>query len=138
MERRCGSMRIFAAITLALIVSSQGMAQTPEQTERAQNIYKQIRCPVCTVQSVDESDAKLSENLRVKIMDQILSGETDAQILQSLAETYGDDVRLMPKTEARTLPLWLAPWSVVLLGGVGILAVRRSRNSRKALDTENT
>jgi len=114
-------------LSICLIVSGIASAQTPEELERANNIFKEVRCPVCTVQSLSESDTTLSKNLRQKIIGDIASGKSDVEVLDMLSKTYGDDIRLMPKTEARTVPLWLAPWSVLLIGGLGIYWVRRRR-----------
>jgi len=102
---------------------------TPEQMARAQTLYKEIRCPVCTAQPISESDASLSQNMREKILSDIVAGKSDVDILNDLTRTYGDDIRLLPKTEARTLPLWLAPWTIIIVGG-GVLIVARIRRAR--------
>lgn len=103
---------------------------TPEQQERAQELYRQIRCPVCEAQPIRESDASLSFAMRDVIAQEIADGKTDAEILTSLTQTYGDDIRLLPKAEPRTLPLWLAPWLVSLLGAGGIMITRYFKTQR--------
>ncbi len=121
-------------IILALLVLSPTFiyAQSAEDLERANKIYKEVRCPVCTTQTVSESDTALSQNLKEKILNQITSGKTDAEVLEFLSSAYGDDILLMPRTEARTLPLWFAPWLVVILGGLGILLVHKNRQNKNA------
>ena len=99
---------------------------TEGQKSRAESLYKEIRCPTCVAQAVAESDASLSKDMRRRIDALIVAGKTDEEILQTLTLSYGDDIRLRPRREGRTLPLWLAPWAILALG-VGWVAMRRRR-----------
>lgn len=127
---------LICVIFMFFALSVSTSAQSPDQILRAKEIYKQVRCPVCTAQSLSESDTPLSKNLKDKILQEIISGRSDKEILDLLSKTYGDDIRLMPKTEARTVPLWIAPWIVVILGALGIIGVRRIRQPSQQ-DTPN-
>lgn len=124
-------MKALVSIFVFVIFAGQALAVELDsvQRDRANALFKQVRCPVCTAQPVGESDAALSYALRAHIEEAIVDGKTDAQILNDLTRTYGDDIRLLPKTEARTLPLWFAPWLVIGIGVLGILIMQR----RKAL-----
>jgi len=120
---------IISAITLSIfiVLEPAAHAQTADQIERAQALYKEIRCPVCVAQSISESDAGLSKNIREKIINEIVSGKSDDEIITSLTTTYGDDIHLRPKKEARTLVLWTAPWGIIVVGALAILSVHRRR-----------
>ena len=120
------------ALTLVFAATST-VAQVPadmteRQQARAEVLYKEIRCPVCTAQAVAESDATLSKDLRRRIETLIVAGKTDEEVLQELTLTYGDDIRLRPAREARTVPLWAAPW-VLLAGGLAVVLLRRRRRA---------
>jgi len=118
---------IFFTMTVASVCAFAAELTQAEQ-DRANALFKQIRCPTCTAQPVSESDASLSVILRDRIEKAITTGQSDQQILADLTTTYGDDIRLLPKTETRTLPLWLAPWLIILLGSIGIVLNHRRKS----------
>ena len=114
-------------------VATSAVAQVPAdmteaQSARAEALYKEVRCPVCTAQAVAESDATLSKDLRRRIEALIVAGKTDEQVLQELTVTYGGDIRLRPAREGRTAPLWAAPW-VILAAGLAVVVLRRRRRA---------
>lgn len=108
-----------------ILIAASTLLNAAEQ-DRAHALYKEIRCPVCTAQSVAESDATLSQDLRDRIDLYVMQGRSDEDIRNELAARYGDSIRLKPRFEARTLVLWSAPWVLVLVGM--ILVVRRKRS----------
>jgi len=120
-------MRAFI-LTLLLAGSAWAQAQlTPGQQARADGLYKEIRCPTCTAQSLAESEAQLSQDMRNRIDELILAGKTDEDVRNTLAESYGDDIRLRPKAEPRTFIIWAAPWLVICVGLWAIFSRRRRR-----------
>lgn len=124
-------MKLVLTLLSLCLVSFLAVAQTPEQEARANAIAKEIRCPTCVAQSVSESDASLSQSLRRRILSDVMAGKTDAEILENLTRTYGDNIRLMPKMETRTLPLWLAPWIIISIGAFSIFIINRRRRAKE-------
>ena len=102
-----------------------------QQRARADAIYREVRCPTCVAQSVADSDANLSKDMKRRIDALIVAGHTDTEVLDRLAATYGDDIRLRPRWEGRTLFLWAAPW-VILTGGLAVVLLRRWSVGRRA------
>src|SRR5262249_51453838 len=88
------------------------------------------RCMVCQNQSIDDSDAPLARDLRLLVRERLKAGDSNEQVLDFLTDRYGQFVLLKPRFGWDTAILWLAPGVVVLLGGVGLLLLRRrSRTS---------
>jgi cytochrome c-type biogenesis protein CcmH len=109
----------------------------PAQEARARTITKQLRCPICQSQSIDESNVSLAHDLRTLVRERIKAGDTDKQVVDYVAARYGDYVRLQPAVEGRTLLLWGAPALFLLLGaGVVYLVVRQAQNA--PLDDEES
>src|SRR5580704_18622860 len=103
---------------------------------RARALSKDLRCMVCQNESIDDSEAPLAHDLRVLVRDRLKAGDSDQQVLDFLVARYGEFVLLKPRFEWQTLPLWLAPVVLLVIGGFTlIVAVRRRRSMPGAPQT---
>ena len=115
-------------------------ALTPEEKladpileDRARALSKQLRCLVCQNQSIDDSDADLAKDLRREVRSLLQTGASDAAILESIQNSYGDYVLLRPPVSTQTLLLWLAPVLILTGGGLVIIfGMRRPRPHQTA------
>jgi cytochrome c-type biogenesis protein CcmH len=112
----------------ALAVEPDEMLADPALEARAREISKELRCLVCQNQSIDDSSADLARDLRVLVRQRLVAGDSDEQVIQYVADRYGDFVLLRPPLKPATLALWLAPPLLLAVGGVmSILYLRRRR-----------
>jgi len=114
-------IRVFISALLGLMLLSQfapmGMGQASDvYDQRTHDLYNEIRCPVCSGQSIAESDVLISVSIREYVQARIAAGDSYVVIKQNLVERYGQDILFEPEFAASTLPLWLA--LVLLLGGL--------------------
>jgi cytochrome c-type biogenesis protein CcmH len=126
-----------------LLVTNTAMAapapdafSDPALEARAHALQRQLRCPVCKGQSIDESGADLATDLRHRVHELIGQGRSDAEIREYFRARYGDFILMQPPLEAVTWLLWLAPFLV--LGGAGAVAwtvVSRAKNARESNDS---
>jgi len=54
-------------------------------------------------------------------------GKSNEEITDFLVTRYGDFVLYRPRFEGKTLALWIAPFLLVLFGGVSLVRVVRHR-----------
>lgn len=126
-----GVMRALAT-GLALLWATTVVAVLPDEIlddtvleQRARALSEGLRCPVCRNESIDESNAAISRDLRLLLRERLVAGDTDAEALQFLVDRYGDYILLNPKVEGANIVLWLAaPFMLVLAGGVAFVTVR--------------
>ncbi|PZN97578.1 MAG: cytochrome C biogenesis protein CcmH [Alphaproteobacteria bacterium] len=111
----------------AAAVQPDEMLQNPALEARAREISKELRCVVCQNQSIDDSDAPLARDLRIVVREQLTLGRSDDQIMDYVVQRYGQFVLLKPPVEGDTLPLWIGPFAVLGIGGLGLLAWARRR-----------
>ena len=105
------------AFFLGLMGSGFAQAQLdPQQKERAEALYGELRCVVCQNQSILDSDADVAKDLREIVSEQITAGRTDSEIKTFLVDRYGEFVLLRPVFSAHTLILWIAPLLFLILG----------------------
>jgi cytochrome c-type biogenesis protein CcmH len=131
-------MRRFLFIALVVFCAQMGtgfaaqpdeMLADPALEARARVISKDLRCPVCQNQSIDDSDADLAHDLRVLVRERLEKGDSDEQVRQYIVDRYGDYVLLTPPLKTTTLALWLGPLFLLLCA---ILAARAFLRSRTA------
>ncbi len=117
---------LFAAIGFLLLCAGPSLAVDPKEQLndpalelRAREISAGLRCLVCQNQSIDDSDAPLAKDLRVLVRQQLLKGESNAQVIDYLVARYGEFVLLKPRFRLSTALLWLAP-ILLVAGGIGL------------------
>jgi cytochrome c-type biogenesis protein CcmH len=125
-------MRLIAALCAVLAVAGPALAVLPSEQlsnpkleARARKIGAELRCLVCQNETIDESEAPLAGDLRVLLRQRLLAGDTDRQAIAYIVARYGHFVLLKPPFEADTLILWLGPFLVLVLGGMGVAAMVR-------------
>ncbi len=114
-----------AFVLCAMMAPEQPLADL-QQEARALDLFKELRCPTCIAQSIHDSDADIAVDLRGIVREQIQQGRSNEQIKVFLVARYGDVILLRPPLKTATLPLWIAPWLIFLLGGLVVFfAIRR-------------
>ncbi|HKL69277.1 cytochrome c-type biogenesis protein [Salibaculum sp.] len=116
----------------AWAVQPDEVLDDPALEERARDLSGGLRCPVCQNESIDESNAGISSDLRVLLRDRLKAGDSDEAAVQFLVDRYGEYILLSPPKEGANLVLWLAgPILLLLAAGVGYASVR-ARAAAKA------
>ena len=121
-----------AADTTAATQPSAQAATQPaadvELSDRAFAIAKELRCPVCTAESVADSNAEIAGEMRRLIQQQLDAGKTREQILSYFRQRYGDWIMLDPPKTGLHLLVWILPLVAALAGVVTLgLLFRRWR-----------
>jgi cytochrome c-type biogenesis protein CcmH len=88
----------------------------PKQEAQAQALMEQLRCLVCQGQSIADSDAELSGDMRDLVRRRIAAGEKPSAIRGWLIQRYGTWISYKPTAEPAAWPLWLAPLALLLVG----------------------
>lgn len=130
-------MKRFALIlmlmaTPLLAVEPDEVLSDPVLEQRALELSKGLRCPVCQSESIDESNAPISKDLRLLVRERLVAGDTDQDALDYIVARYGEFVLLKPTFGGANWILWAAgPLMLLLAGAVGVIYVR-GRSTAKA------
>lgn len=122
------------ALTLAapaFAVQPDEMLADPALEARAREISRELRCPVCQGENIDDSNAQISRDLRVLVRERLLAGDTNDQVIDYVVDRYGEFVLFNPRARGVNLALWLAG-PVLLLAGIGIAGVTLRNRNRAA------
>ena len=106
----------------------------PVLEERARDLSKGLRCPVCRNESIDESNATLAQELRIVLRERLVAGDTDQEAVDFMVARYGEYVLLRPDARGANLILWLAAPALFLVAlGIGWAAIRGRKPVPEAL-----
>jgi len=77
---------------------------------RFNNLIKDIRCPKCISGSLSSSNAPISEDLKLKIVEMIKEDRTDQEIKEYVSSRFGKESLYEPELNKQTYFLWYSPF----------------------------
>lgn len=119
---------LLAAVALAVFaacVSENDL--TPDQ--RAYTLDRELMCPVCDGQTIDQSNAQIAEDMKEVVREKIAQGESNGQIRDYFVARYGEVILASPEASGFNLLVWLMP--VVIVGGGALTVVWVLKNMRR-------
>ena len=106
-------------VVLATLAAACATANDiPVEEQRAQGLNREIMCPVCPGESIDQSQHILAGQMRGIVDEKLAEGWSDEEIRGFFVERYGQSVLLEPSRQGFTILVWIIP----PLGGVAALA----------------
>ena len=98
--------------------------------QRMHQLTNQLMCPVCDAQTIDGSNAQISQDMRAKVQELLQEGKSNSEIKDYFVLRYGEDILAAPKGIGVNLLAWIMPIFIVL-GGISIafLALKNMRRS---------
>ncbi|MES2916125.1 MAG: cytochrome c-type biogenesis protein [Pseudomonadota bacterium] len=126
-------LALFLLVVPAWAVQPDEMLADPVLEARARAISSEIRCPVCRGETIDDSNAPISRDLRLIVRERLVAGDTDAEVVEYIVARFGEGVLFKPPARGANLVLWLAGPALLLAGiGVAVAAGRRRRAAPEA------
>lgn len=105
---------VLALLLFAGTVSAQGEVTADDVNA----VAKQLYCPVCENEPLDQCGTKACQDWRAEIRLQLEQGATEQEIKDSFQNRYGDRVLAEPPREGANWILWLLPVVFVVFGGI--------------------
>ena len=126
------ALAVIVVVAVGVLVARSGPSHAP--SARAARLADELACPVCTGESVADSNAPESRAIRIDIARRIRAGQGDAAIRDAYVAIYGEHVLLTPSNGGLGVIAWGLPVLALVLGAGGIaFAIRRgSRTPRLA------
>ena len=105
------------AIFLSMNISSDMVYKFDNQADelRFNNLIKEIRCPKCTSGSLSSSNAPISEDLKLKIVEMIKDGKSDSDIKEYVSDRFGKESLYDPEFTQQTYILWFGPLIFIVI-----------------------
>ena len=128
---------VVAAVAVVVLAVRSRPSNSPQA--RTTRLTHELACPVCEGQSVADSNAPESADIRADIPHRIAAGQSDQQIRDYYVSRYGERILLTPTNSGIGLVAWVLPTVAILLALFALFfAFRRwSRVPRLAATPED-
>ncbi|MTH63441.1 cytochrome c-type biogenesis protein [Paracoccus shanxieyensis] len=100
----------------ALAVQPDEVLSDPALEARAREISKILRCPVCAGETIDESNAPISRDLRLYLRERLVAGDSNDAAVDAVVDRFGEYVLFQPRAQGINWLLYLAGPVMALLG----------------------
>ncbi|OMQ20061.1 cytochrome c-type biogenesis protein [Serratia oryzae] len=126
-------MRLMTLMLAALLSWSAAAAidtyrfNSVEQEQQYRELTEQLRCPKCQNNSIADSNAIIAADMRTKVYELMMQGQSKQQVVDYMVARYGNFVTYEPPVTPATLILWVGPLLFVLIGGAVVILRTRHR-----------
>lgn len=111
---------IFSVLLFATPAADAGKPNHEAIQKAANELFDLIMCPICAGQTIAQSTAETSAQMRGLILKKLNQGESKEEILQYFSDKYGERILAMPRKKGLNVMLWFLPFIIVALVAVSI------------------
>ena len=117
-------LRVFISF-LCINVYSETLYDFDNENDEARfnKLIKDIRCPKCISGSLSSSNAPISEDLKLKIVEMIKEDRTDQEIKEYVSSRFGKESLYEPELNKQTYFLWYSPF-ILLFFALSFFIIR--------------
>lgn len=129
MRKRRSLLLGIAVIAIVGSIWSYMLITAPPQgtlDQRVHDVASQLKCLVCQGESVADSPATLSQQMRALIRQQLQSGKSEQEVIQYFVSRYGDRILWSPPWQGFTLLAWFVPIGLLLAGVLLLFFILRN------------
>jgi cytochrome c-type biogenesis protein CcmH len=120
---------LLVVLVVALVIGTTRPAQDSTPEQRVQHIASQLRCPVCQGETVADSSATISQDIRALVQQRVAAGQSDHDILAYVVRQYPGTL-LIPPASGVGLIVWVLPIIALVAGAAGLFFAFRRWRSR--------
>ena len=84
--------------------------------KRVKNLTLELRCMTCQNQSIYDSDAEFSNDIKKIVKQKLKEGESERDIKKFLVERYGEYILFRPLMNYNNIFLWSFPFILLIIG----------------------
>ena len=110
-------LNLFYKIILSFIfITLSFQANSKEDiNEKVKRLTLELRCMTCQNQSVYDSEAEFSNDIKNIVKTKFEEGKTEKEIKIFLAERYGEYILFRPMIDNKNLFLWAFPFGLLAI-----------------------
>ena len=97
--------------------------------ERVKKLTLELRCMTCQNQSIYDSDAEFSNDIKKIVKQKLQEGESEKDIKKFLAERYGEYILFRPLMNYNNIFLWSFPFILLIIGLFFVLIKTKTKKA---------
>ena len=97
--------------------------------ERVKNLTLELRCMTCQNQSIYDSDAEFSNDIKKIVKQKLQEGESERDIKNFLVERYGEYILFRPLMNNYNIFLWSFPFILLVIGLFFVLIKTKTKKA---------
>ena len=86
--------------------------------DKVKKITSNLRCMTCQNQTIYDSDADFSKNIKQIVRQKIIDNQSEKEIINFLVTRYGEYIVFKPQFNRRNIFLWIFPFLIFALSFV--------------------
>ena len=107
--------KFFFILILSLILVCISKLTTIESENKIKKITSKLRCMTCQNQTIYDSDADFSKDIKIIVQEKLNNNETEKEIINFLIERYGEYIVFEPLMNKQNIFLWFFPFIILAL-----------------------
>ncbi len=97
--------------------------------ERVKNLTLELRCMTCQNQSIYDSDAEFSNDIKKIVKQKLQQGESEKDIKKFLVERYGEYILFRPLVNYNNIFLWSFPFILLIIAVFFVLIKTKTKKA---------
>jgi len=89
--------------------------------EKVKKITSNLRCMTCQNQTIYDSDADFSKNIRQIVRQKLIDNQSEKEIINFLVTRYGEYIVFTPQLNRHNIFLWVFPFLIFTLSFVFLI-----------------
>lgn len=122
----------FAAVALLAMQACGPESSVGSLEQRAQALDREIMCPVCPGESIDQSQTEYAKQMRAFVREKLAEGWSEEKIKQYYVDRFGPRILMAPPREGFNLLAWLLP-PLAVATGLAALAITVKQMRKRSL-----
>ena len=124
---RCSIKIIFILIFISLLTNLFANKSYANTEADLKKITSKLRCMTCQNQTIYDSDAEFSLDIKKIIKEKLQNGKTEDEIVNFLIQRYGEYIIFEPQMNKQNLFLWYFPF-IILAFSLVFLILKIKKN----------
>ena len=117
----------FIIFFILFILKTNLLNANDEIEKNFKDLTQNLRCMTCQNQSIYDSDAEFSINIKKIIRQKLIKGKSKKEINNFLEKRYGEYILFEPKFNKKNLLLWIFPFFILIISAIFLIR-RISKN----------
>ena len=110
---------LFLFISIFFLILSNNTYGNTE--DKVKNITNKLRCMTCQNQTIYDSDADFSNDIKKIVQKKLEKNQSEKEIINFLIERYGEYIVFEPQKTLGNAFLWLFPFVIFILSSVFLI-----------------